>query len=35
MTHDIGIKVKAPKTDAAENDRKNPFNGTFLILLCI
>ena len=28
MTRDIGIKVKAPKEEPKEGDKKNPFNGT-------
>ena len=28
MTRDIGIKVKAPKEDPKEGDKKNPFYGT-------
>ena len=28
MTRNIGIKVKAPKEEPKEGDKKNPFNGT-------
>ena len=28
MTRNIGIKVKAPKEEPREGDKKNPFNGT-------
>jgi len=31
MTRDIGIKVKAPKNEPLEGDKKNPFNGTLSI----
>ncbi|HJJ21450.1 MAG: 30S ribosomal protein S17 [Candidatus Nitrosopumilus limneticus] len=31
MTRNIGIKVKAPKGEAKEGDKKNPFNGTLSI----
>ena len=30
MTRNIGIKVKAPKEEPKEGDKKNPFNGHFL-----
>ena len=28
MTRNIGIKVKSPKEEPKEGDKKNPFNGT-------
>ena len=28
MTRNIGIKVKTPKDESQEGDKKNPFNGT-------
>ena len=28
MTRNIGIKVKAPKEEPKDGDKKNPFNGT-------
>ena len=28
MTRNIGIKVKTPNEEPAEDDKKNPFNGT-------
>ena len=28
MTRNIGIKVKVPKEEPKEGDKKNPFNGT-------
>ena len=28
MTRDIGIKIKVPKEEPKEGDKKNPFNGT-------
>ena len=28
MTRNIGIKVKVPKDEPKEGDKKNPFNGT-------
>ena len=28
MTRNIGLKVKAPKEEPKEGDKKNPFNGT-------
>ena len=31
MTRNIGIKVKAPKNESLDNERKNPFNGTLSI----
>ena len=31
MTRNIGIKVKPPKNESTENDKKNPFNGTLSI----
>ena len=31
MSKNIGIKVKIPKEDADENDKKNPFNGTLAV----
>ena len=31
MSRNIGIKVKSPKEDPAENDKKNPFNGTLSV----
>ena len=31
MTRNIGIKVPAPTSDADENDKKNPFNGTLSV----
>ena len=31
MTRNIGIKVPAPTSDADENDKKNPFNGTLAV----
>jgi small subunit ribosomal protein S17 len=31
MTRNIGIKVKAPKEEPREGDKKNPFNGTLSI----
>ena len=31
MTRDIGIKVKAPKQEPDQTDKKNPFNGTLSI----
>ena len=31
MTRNIGIKVKPPKNESTENDKKNPFNGTLSV----
>jgi small subunit ribosomal protein S17 len=31
MNRNIGIKVKSPKEDPSENDKKNPFNGTLSV----
>jgi small subunit ribosomal protein S17 len=31
MSRNIGIKVKSPKEDPSENDKKNPFNGTLSV----
>ena len=31
MTRNIGIKVKAPKGESQEGDKKNPFNGTLSV----
>ena len=31
MTRNIGIKVKAPKDEPDEGDKKNPFNGTLAV----
>ena len=30
-SRNIGIKVKVPKQNPDENDKKNPFNGTLAI----
>ena len=31
MTRNIGIKVKTPKDEPVDGDKKNPFNGTLSI----
>ena len=31
MTRNIGIKVPVPKDEAADDDQKNPFNGTLSV----
>ena len=31
MTRNIGLKVKSPKEEPREGDKKNPFNGTLPI----